>query len=154
MIRHIVLCSLLFLTGCGLLGGSDEDDLVPVDIREITLSVTPGTHEDSPVRIDLVLVDDIGLFNGLIRLDSSAWFAGEAETFIATHPLVTVERYEIVPGTDVGPFDIAPLDDVLAALFCEIPGDGSGVQRVVTDGSLLIRVDDEHGCFITSDPDR
>ena len=154
MIARIALSWLLLaLAGCGAFGGSDEENLVPVDIRDVRLSAAPGTHDDSPVRIDLVLVDDVALFEGLIRLEPSAWFAGEAETFIATHPLVTVARYEIVPGTEVGPFDVAPLDDVVAVLFCEVQGDGSGVQRVVTDGSIHIRVDNEKGCVVMEHSD-
>lgn len=148
------LFPLVLAGGCGLLGGDDEDTLVPVDIREVRLSAAPGTHGDSPVRIDLVRVDDVALFEGLVRMDPVAWFEGEAKTFIDTHPLTSVERYEIVPGTEVGPFDVALLDDVLALLICEVRGERSGVQRVVAERSIHIRVDDERGCVVTEIDER
>ena len=161
MIPRLALCALLLVlgTGCGFVGGlfggdDDLDTLEPVDIREVRLSAAPGTHDDSPIRIDLVRVDDVAVFQGLVRMDLAAWFAGEAEAFIDTHPLASVERYEIVPGTEVGPFDVALRDDVVAVLFCEVPGDRSGVQRVVTEGAIRIRVDDERGCVVAEDLDR
>ena len=105
--RGWMLAASVLLGGCAMLGGGDEEeDLVPVDIRTVTLKAHEGANDDSPIRVDLVRVDDLGLYRELIGQDRSAWFATGATAFQQANPQAWMQRYEIVPGTVAGPFDV------------------------------------------------
>ena len=141
------LFSFAAVAGCGMLGG-DDDPLTPIDIQTLTLTAAPGTHGDSPVRIDLVRVDDTVVFDRLVRMESKDWFAGSDVKFIDTQPDASVLRYEVVPDTQAGPFDIELLDDVVAVLFCEVSGQHAGVQHVVIGSDVHVHVADDLGCEV------
>ena len=146
------LCAALVVAGCGMFGGGEtppEDAIIPIDVTEITLSVAPGVHGNSPVRIDLIRVTDEGEFKRLLQTDATEWFADGARTFIDTHPDASVERYEVVPGTEVGPFEVRVDEDVVGVLLCEIAGEHGHVQRVVLSGHLRVHATERGGCTLT-----
>ena len=90
-----------------------EDAIVPIDVTEITLSVAPGVHGNSPVRVDLVRVTDEGEFKQLLQTDAAEWFADGARTFIDTHPDARSSATRSC-RTEVGPFEVR-VDEVSSA---------------------------------------
>lgn len=71
----------------------------------IEVTVAPELNDNSPVAVDLVLVYDEKLVEGLIKMPASEWFQKKKQ-YIADHPAVVVQGWEWVPGQEVDPFKV------------------------------------------------
>ena len=148
---------LLALTGCaGGLGSFIGDVLArdtgppAVDISSVVLEMTENANDDWPARVHLVRVDDAGTYARLLTVDPTEWFDGEgARKFEDAYPQAWFDRWEIVPGTSVGPFefDVGFFDDFAAVLLCDVES-GPPPKAVAVEGDLRIVVTDA-GCEIT-----
>ena len=138
---------LLALAGCGGLGSDNGTELLVVDITSVVLEMNENANDDWPARIDLVRVDDAGTYAGLLAVDPVEWFEGVgARKFEDAHPQAYLDRWEIVPGTTIGPYDLGLFDDVAAVLLCDVASNPPP-KAVALEGDLLVIVTDS-GCEI------
>ena len=148
---------LLALAGCtgglgGFFGDFLERDTGPpvVDITSVVLEMSENANNDWPARVDLVRVDDAGTYHRVLAVDPTEWFDGPgARKFEDAHPRAHLDRWEIVPGTSIGPFelDLGVFDDFAAVLLCDVESDPPP-RAVALEGDLRIVVTDS-GCEIT-----
>jgi hypothetical protein len=119
-----------------------------VDITSVVLEMSENANNDWPARIDLVRVDDAGTYDRVLAVDPAEWFDGAgARKFEDAHPRAHLDRWEIVPGTSIGPFDLGLFDDVAAVLLCDVDSTPPP-KAVALEGDLRIIVTDS-GCEIT-----
>ena len=146
--RFLSCLALLALPGCvgGLLDRGSGGPLA-VDITSVVLEMTENANDDWPARVDLVRVDDAGTYDRLLAVDPTGWFDGAgARKFEDANPQAWVDRWEIVPGTAIGPFDLGLFDDVAAVLLCDVASTPPP-KAVALEGDLRIIVTDS-GCEI------
>lgn len=147
---------LLALPGCtggfgGVLGDlAGRDDGLPVaDIESVVLQMPENVNDDWPARVHLVRVDDPGAYARVLAVDPTEWFDGAgARRFDDAHPQAHLDRWEIVPGTTIGPFalDDGLFEEFAAVLLCDV-GSGPPPKAVALEGDLRIVVTDA-GCEI------
>ena len=121
-----------------------------VDITSVVLEMSENTNNDWPARVDLVRVDDAGTYDRVLAVDPTEWFDGAgARKFEDAHPRARLDRWEIVPGTSIGPFefDLGLFDDFAAVLLCDVESNPPP-KAVALEGDLRIIVIDS-GCEIT-----
>ena len=134
------------LAGCG---GALEGDAGPVvvDITSVVVEMSSNANDDWPARVDLVRVDDAGIYARVIAVNPAEWFDGEGRRkFEDAHPQAYLDRWEIVPGTSIGPYDLGIFDDVAAVLLCDVES-APPPKAVAREGDLRIVVTDA-GCEI------
>ena len=147
---------LLALPGCtGAFGNFIdaflERDAGPpvVDITSVVLEMSENVNDDWPARVHLVRVGDAGTYARVLGVDTTEWFDGAgARRFEDAHPKAHLDRWEIVPGTSIGPFalDSRWFDEVAAVLLCDVESDPPP-RAVALEGDLRIIVTDS-GCDI------
>ena len=147
---------LLALPGCtsgmgSLLGELLERDPRPpaVDITSVALEMSENVNDDWPARVHLVRVDDAGTYARVLAVDPAEWFDGAgARRFEDAHPQARLDRWEIVPGTSIGPFefDVGFFDDFAAVLLCDVASHPPP-KAVALEGDLRIIVTDS-GCEV------
>lgn len=93
-IRPVALALLLSL----LLGGCALVFRSPVKLRGYDLSAAPRANDDSPVRVDVVVVNDEPLAKQVAKLTAAAWFAGKGQLMLDNPRLLEVTSLEPVPG--------------------------------------------------------
>ena len=150
--------ALLALPGCAGGFGSFIGDFLEgepgppvVDIESVVLEMPENTNDDWPARVHLVRVDhdDSGIHARLTAVDPTEWFDGTgARKFEDAHPQAHLDRWEIVPGTSIGPFpvDAGFFDAFTAVLLCDVESDPPP-KTVALEGDLRIIVTDS-GCEI------
>ena len=157
MRRHLLPCFvLLALPGCtgaigGFIGDLLERDPGPpvVDITSVAIEMSENVNDDWPVRVHLVRVEDADLHARVLAVDPMEWFDGAgARKFEDAHPQAHLDRWEIVPGTSIGPFLFDPglFDDFSAVLLCGVASDPPPLT-VALEGDLRITVTDS-GCEV------
>ena len=153
---------LLALTGCGgglgalgslggVVGGLLDRDTGPpaVDIESVVLEMPETANDDWPARVHLVRVDEADTYARVLAVDPQEWFdGGGARRFEDAHPQAHLDRWEIVPGTSIGPFefDTGFFDDFAAVLFCDVESDPPP-KAVAQEGDLRVVVTDS-GCEV------
>ena len=147
---------LLALPGCtggfgDFFGDFLERDTGPpaVDITSVVLEMSEHANDDWPARVDLVRVDDAGTYDRVLAVDPTEWFDGAgARKFEDAHPRAHLDRWEIVPGTSIGPFefDLGLFDDFGAVLLCDVESNPPP-KAVALEGDLRIIITDS-GCEI------
>lgn len=73
---------------------------LPIEVR-----VADTANDNSPIAVDLLLLYDDKLVEGLLKMPASEWFQ-KKQQYIADHPAVVVESWEWVPGQIVDPFKL------------------------------------------------
>lgn len=158
----LLLClALLALSGCtggfgSFIGDFLERDPGPpvVDITSVVLEMSENANDDWPARVHLVRVDDAGTYARVLDVNPTEWFDGAgARKFEDAHPRAHLDRWEIVPGTSIGPFDLTSgpfyvelFDDFAAVLLCDVESNPPP-KAVALEGDLRIIVTDS-GCEI------
>ena len=147
---------LLALPGCtggfgGLLGDLlNRDDGLPVaDIASVVLEMPENANDDWPAVVHLVRVDDAGTYARVLSVDPAEWFDGAgARRFDDAHPQAHLDRWEIVPGTSIGPFELDDglFEEYAAVLLCDVAS-SPPPKAVALEGDLRIIVTDS-GCEI------
>ena len=155
-VRLLPWLVLLALPGCaGGLGGVlgdllDPDDAFPVaEIESVVLEMPENANDDWPARVHLVRVDDPGTYARVLAVDPTEWFDGAgARRFDDAHPQAHLDRWEIVPGTSIGPFDLDDglFEEFAAVLLCGVASNPPP-KTVALEGDLRIVVTDS-GCEI------
>jgi type VI secretion system protein len=87
-----VLCLATVAGGCSLIFRS------PVKLRGYDLAAAPGANQDSPVRVDLVVVRDEPLAKEVAKLKASEWFAKKGQLILDNPHMLEVTSLEPVPG--------------------------------------------------------
>lgn len=140
------------LGGIGdLIGNFLERDAGPpvVDITSVALEMPVNVNDDWPARVHLVRVGDAATYARVLGVNPAEWFDGTgARRFEDAHPKAHLDRWEIVPGTSIGPFalDTRLFDEVAAVLLCDVES-SPPPRAVALEGDLRIIVTDS-GCEI------
>lgn len=148
----IGLLAALALAGCRLFGGGDgrQKPRDPVRVRSVTMVMSATANEGWPAPLELVRVRDEALVAALLRIDAEDWFGAGGEDFRHANPAAFYDAWEIVPGTDSGPYATRPRGRFGGVLFCgtRLP---TPPQRLLASGHLTIHIDDE-GCDVAERP--
>ena len=142
-------CFALVAAACSWFGGDDgvREPNNPIRVRSVSLAMSAGSNGGWPARVELVRVRDETLAEVLLRIDARNWFGNEGLGFRQANPLVLYNAWEIVPGTNIGPFDIDERGDFAGVAFCGTR-EPRPPLRLPAGGDLLIYLDDE-GCNVT-----
>lgn len=148
-----VLSLSLALAGCMSLvsdvigGGDEESEAIEVDLEWLSLSMPRDANGNWPARIELVRSAlEVLLSDTLLGIDTRSWFEKERTALQAAHPQATFDYWEVVPGTEIGPFEMEVDEPVEGVLFCGVRSYPPPL-RVDEGGTLHVLVDDD-GCRI------
>lgn len=129
--------------------GSCTGSIREADLDTITFAADAGVNDDWPVTVEMVRIEDESDLAELLEVTSADWFGAESERFRRNHPTARYERWEVVPGTIVGPLEVdsggRPFGGVL---FCDTPIASAPLQLV--SGDLAVAVHDA-GCRIDAE---
>jgi type VI secretion system protein len=78
--------------GCGLMSRS------AVKLRGYDLAAAPYANGDSPVRVDVVVVNDKPLAEAVGKLTAADWFAQRGQLLLDNPRLLEITSLEPVPG--------------------------------------------------------
>ena len=74
---------------------ADDPDL---EISTVSMTAEPGANNDTPIRVDLVLVSDTKLLEELRRISAADWFKRRVQ-YLRDYPdFLSVFNWEIVPS--------------------------------------------------------
>jgi type VI secretion system protein len=91
------------LAGCGLFGGGPK--AVAPDWKKLQIVTAPDANNNSPVAIDVVLITDRALVNGVSALTAAQYFAARDDMRRSQPDALLVQSLELPPGQS---FDIDP----------------------------------------------
>ena len=132
-------------TGCALI--NTEDDVEDIDITTVSITMEKGANGDWPAEVHLVRVESKTLLMQLIDSDPKEWFENKgAQKFEHAYPEAVINKWEVVPGTRIGPFDTKVYADVAAILLCNTDI-GQSPIRVTQEKKITIVVH-ETGCEV------
>lgn len=149
----------LVAAGCSLipgLGGGRNPDAPqkpknPVRLKTVSLAMSKEANSGWPAKVELVRVRDEGLANVLLRIKAADWFGTEGDAFRQANPFAQYDAWEVVPGTNIGPFKTRRRGRFAGVLFCGIQSERPP-YRMHRDGNVMIYIDDE-GCTVTGTSD-
>ncbi len=150
-----LLAVLVQMTGCGILGGlgglvggSDKEKITkpsqPLKVKNVSLNMLPAANQNWPVAVELVRVRDVELVDALLRIKTEDWFGEAGNNFRQAHPDALYDAWEVVPGTNVGPFKVRKRGRFAGVLFCRTRA-GSPPLRFNRNGNVVINIDNT-GC--------
>ena len=118
----------------------------PVRTRTVTLVADGQVNDGWPVPIDMVRVAYESQLSELLEVTPREWFDTESERFRQNHPGAFYDRWEVVPGTEVGPLDVrVPGRSLAGVLFCGMLAATEPVDLV--EGDMVVSIDDA-GCVV------
>lgn len=104
----------------------------------IEVEVADTANDNSPIAVDLLLLYDDKLVEGLLKMPASEWFQ-KKQQYIADHPAVVVESWEWVPGQIVDPFKLSYKSGARnVVLFADYQSEG--VHRAVVGPPKPFRI--------------
>lgn len=104
----------------------------------IEVEVADTANDNSPIAVDLLLLYDDKLVEGLLKMPASEWFQ-KKQQYIADHPAVVVESWEWVPGQIVDPFKLSYKSGAVnVVLFADYQNEG--VHRAVVGRPKPFRI--------------
>ena len=151
--RAIPAVAAMLAAGCGIGEKSGDADAVQVlEIDSIVLEMKAGVNDDWPARVSLVRVDDVGLMNNLLHMDTRAWFGEGGRRHFATR----IPRHSTTTGKSCRDrasdrFDAWIDEDVVGVMFCGTRGNPPPL-RLTTNGDIRIEIGHE-GCAVAAPPD-
>ena len=126
----VPLAAAMLTAGCGLFEFTDDADTVQIlEIDTVVLAMNARVNDDWPARVSLVRVDDVGLMNDLLHLDTRSWFADGGESFRDANPEAFYDDWEVVPGSRIGPFDVRVSENVGRRHFLRHQGEPAAGAR-------------------------
>jgi type VI secretion system protein len=121
-------------TGCsvgGLFGPSR------VSISSVTLVEDPRGNNNSPVAVDLLMIDDATLAETIVKLNASDWFA-RREQFARDYPkALFVASWEVVPGQRIPEAEIGR-KAIAVLVFANYATPGAHRARITDQKDLRI----------------
>lgn len=90
------------LAGCGMFGGPKA---VKPDWRTLRVVTAPDANNNSPLAIDVVLITDRALVDGVSALTAAQYFAARDDMRRSQPDALVVQSLELVPGQS---FEIDP----------------------------------------------
>ena len=147
--RYALIIAVLAVVACG----SDRETITeparPLRLEQITLDMSPDANGRHPARIDLIRARDVTVIDRLLSFGTRSWFGETRDAFRKAHPAVQFDSWEIVPGTTIGPVDLAIEDWVGGVLFCGTLNLStvSPPIRFERDGEVVVQIDDV-GCTL------
>jgi type VI secretion system protein len=113
----------------------------------VEIRVLPGANDNSPVAVELLVVDDAKLVDKLLAMSAAEWFAQREQFKRDFGPLYRSELRECVPGQTVR-FSMAQRSGAKAAiLFADLFAQGAHRYRVEL-GKPVRAVVRQHGLVI------
>lgn len=145
--RRFAVGTMLLVAAAGCAGRSPaEPPERPLRLRYIEFQMAEKANQNWPARVELVRMRDARLAADLLRFTTGDWFGGAGQAFKDGHPQIILDRWEIVPGTSIGPFFVRIREDVVGVLFCGTRSDPPPL-RFERDGDVTVKVD-ESGCTL------
>jgi len=155
----LVVALTLTAQGCMLLGlarsvgiGGKGDGLQkpkePVRVKSVSLVMSENANQQWPVRVELVRVRDEALAEVLLRMEARDWFQAAGQGFRQANPSELYNEWEVVPGTNIGPFKVRKRGRFAGILFCGTRTPEPPL-RLKRSGNLMIYIDDA-GCSVTN----
>lgn len=122
--------------GCGLLSRS------PVKLRGYDLAAAQHANQDSPVRVDVVVINDKPLAQAVGKLSAADWFAQRGQLVLDNPRLLEVTSLEPVPGQALPWRRVRPRGKAFAAfVFADYAAEGDHRVRVDPYRWISIRLD-------------
>lgn len=93
--RMVPGLGLLLALALPLAACADDPDL---EFSTVSMTAEPGANNDTPIRVDLVLVSDHKLLEELLRISAADWFKRRIQ-YLRDYPeQLSVFNWEIVPS--------------------------------------------------------
>ncbi len=136
------------LTGCG--GRGNKESITrpkpPLKLSSIVLTMEWDANRNWPVPVELVRVRDADLVDELLAIESKEWFSTKGNDFRNSNPSAYTHRWEIVPGTVIGPEKVKIKPRVAGVLFCGL-NDETPPFRFRQNGKAIVVID-QAGCSV------
>jgi len=148
----VALCCLLTV-GCASKSESPTKPARPLKVRNISLVMLPNANEAWPVKVELVRVKDVALVDALLGMETGEWFGEAGRAFRQAHPQVVHDSWEVVPGTNVGPFAVQRRGRFAGVLFCDTK-QPSPPLKFERNGEVTVSVGDAGCSLVGGNPSR
>ena len=138
------------LSGCAGVKEKTESDTRPeylLKVETIALSMAEGVNDNWPAPVELVRVEDAALIDPLLEIEGEAWFEGAGLKFLRGRPRAISDKWEVVPGTIAGPFEVSKRGKFAGVLYCGIRT-STPPLRFERDGDVTILINDD-GCTLS-----
>lgn len=139
MLRAVAAAGLaLSAGGCGLLSRSS------VKLRGYDLAAAPHANQDSPVRVDVVVVRDPALAETVAKLTAAGWFAQRGQLVLDNPRMLEITSLEPVPGQALPWSRVQAGKKAHAAfVFADYAAEGDHRVRVDPYRWITIRLEEE-----------
>ncbi|QBC44929.1 type VI secretion protein [Iodobacter fluviatilis] len=139
-----LLC--IVLAGCGLLKPS-------IKLSSVSFSVASMANEDTPIPIDLVVVDDEELLKRLLTLSAAQWFEQKAQLQRDFPKALFVWSRELVPGQRLDVVDSPLKGQPGLAVLVYAAYSSLGMHRLRLDQqkSVLLYLDSQDVRWVSGD---
>jgi type VI secretion system protein len=129
------LFALLVLGACTSAGPAEPG------IAELAFQVAPDANDNTPVAVDLVLVDDKRLLDQLLTLTAREWFE-QREQIRRDHPRdIELLGWELVPGQELPPQPVrAGRRSVAAIIYANYLAPGAHRWRLGGERRVLVHL--------------
>jgi type VI secretion system protein len=108
----------------------------PLDLK---VSIDPAANNNSPVELDVVLINDKGLWKAAPSMTATDWFAQKKDLERRYQKKLTVSSWEWVPGQAVNPIVIrVPRWLNGAMVFASYPSPGAHSAPLAKGGKVAI----------------
>lgn len=105
LLRGVALAAGCLLAGCGMFGGPKA---AKPDWEKLHIVTAPDANNNSPLAIDLVLITDRALVDGVSALSAAQYFAARDDMRRSLPDALMVQSLELMPGqsfeVDLKPF--------------------------------------------------
>lgn len=134
LLRAATLATACLLAGCGMFGGPKA---VKPDWKTLHIVTAPDANNNSPLAIDLVLVTDRALVDGVFALSAAQYFAARDDMRRSQPDALVVQSLELTPGQsfEVDPKPFRARKGWAALMFANYGTPGAHRYRLQLDSS-------------------
>jgi len=110
----------------------------------LQVAVSSGVNQNSPVAVDVLLIEDKSFLKTAQGLSASDWFTKKAQLQRQFPKGMEVKSWEWVPGQSVAPISfVVPVDAQGAMIFANYASAGPHSAPLPMSGKVSIFLDDE-----------
>ncbi len=149
-LSYLLACTVLVAIVVSACGGQERvtKPARPLKLNAVIIAMEEGVNENWPVSVELVRVNDAILIDELLSIDTPSWFGKKGSAFALANPGATINSWEVVPGTRVGPQRVRARGRLAGVLFCHFRApEPPPPIRFERDGNVVINIT-EDGCVL------